>query len=55
MSDFIINEELDKETLKPYFSITGKHVVVYQWDRMGRYRTREEAEKAVKGLITNLE
>jgi len=55
MSDFTINEELDKETLKPYFSITGKHVVVYQWDRMGRYRTREEAENATKDLISNLE
>ena len=55
MSEFIINEEVDKETGKPYFSITGKHVVVYQWDRTGRYRTREEAENATKDLITNLE
>jgi len=46
-SKFIINEEHD-ENGKEYFSISGERTVIYNWFRVGKFRTREEAEKKLK-------
>jgi hypothetical protein len=41
---FVVNEEVNATTGERTYSISGKRTVEYEWFRVGKYRTRKEAE-----------
>ena len=45
---FGVNEEVNLKTNEKYFSISGTHIVEYNWFRAGHFKTREEAEKEIE-------